>query len=251
MNKAVLFFLLLSLSSLLYADIDIYIDNITQTLDTVKTMHLEYVREISASGQKEIMKIRMYDDFVNLRKAVSIEDAGGLITDMVIIRDTMFIPIQKNLYFFEINDRDLFEKMFNFNVFGLLTFISAVRDNTEHKYSVDKNGIEMAKFTFPEEGTYSKLLLRFDKDGNPDLIEAYNMDKVVFQTYLKAFKQGFPYNIKTFSKMGEAVLEENIRIGNIEVNCLPEDSMFEFDRTGELVPVNDLLNMMGAGITQW
>ena len=149
------------------------------------------------------------------------------------------------------NDRDLFEKMFNFNVFGLLTFISAVRDNTEHKYSVDKNGIEMAKFTFPEEGTYSKLLLRFDKNGNPELIEAYNMDKVVFQTYLKAFKQGFPYNIKTFSKMGEAVLEENIRIGNIEVNCLLEDSMFEVDRAGELVPVNDLLNMMGAGITQW
>lgn len=251
MNKSAAVLLFLTAFLPLFADVDLYIDNITDALDTVNTMHIGYVREISASGQKEIMKIDMLDDFVNLRKHVKIEDSGGFITDIVIVNDTMFIPIQEKTYFFDINDRDMFKKMFNFNIFGLLTFISAVRDNSQHKYSVDKNGNSLAKFTFPEGGSYSKMLVRFDKTGNADLVEAYDEDKVVFQTYLKAYKDGFPYNIKTFSKLGEAVLEENIRINSMSVNCPADDSLFTVNRGNEMVPVDDMLNLMGAGITQW
>jgi len=213
------------------------IDYISNKLSETKSMEGVYTKEIFMGSEKIKTKITFFDDKKKNKKHMTISDSKGIKNDIFIVNDTLFVidKMSKSIYFMGTDEYgEIGKKMFDINVFESLSMLAQLKETDSISVAFDKNKKLCINFVSDTSNlVYSNVIVRFNNDSLPELIEMYDWSmKVILQIHYTNYKDKLPREIRTLSNMEDMVLEEKISINKIKINSPISAKNFEFSRKG-------------------
>lgn len=234
MNRLLSFALFLLAALFLTADDYPQLEKTAGLLDTVETMSGSYTREIKAATMKFKTKVQFFEDRKLGRKHLVIHDPNNVRTDIYVRNDSVLVVDKesKSIYYVDLaKSGEILSKMFSLNVFDPIMMIGTMREAMNVEMKKDNKGREVYKFQ-PDSSNavFSMILVRYDKKGNPDLMELYDgNNSIVMQTNMKSFKDGLPRSISTSTVMNKSVITETLTITILKINS-PIDSLSFYEK---------------------
>jgi len=247
MNRALLTAVLLILSFFLTAGDIPQLDKMTSLLDSVKTMSGAYTREIKAGTMTIKSKVKFFEDKSLQMKHLIVTDPKDVRTDIYLRNDSVLVVDNqsKSIYYINLSKSDeLLSKMFSLNVFDPLVTLAKICETMKSEGKKDNKGRMVYKFQ-PDSISqlYSMILVRFDKKGNPDLMEMYDANNaIIMQTNLKSYTDGLPRSISTATVMNKTVIKEIITINTLRINTPIDSTSFQIkNKTYKLVDMEEYI----------